>query len=377
MTSRTPSLGDQAPIRIGMLRLTDTAPLVVAAEKGFFAERELDVRVVVEPSWANIADKLSFGHLEAAVMLPPLALAMALGLRGLRARVTVPMALSANGNSVTVSRKIADAIGDDGPADAMEMGRRFVAWIRAQERRPRLAVVHSFSTHNLLLRYWLAAAGIDPDADVVICALPPPETAQALKAGEIDGFCAGAPWGAVAAANGAGRSIVVSSEIWRNHPEKCLAVGSFAEREPRRLARLLDALLESARYCDDPRNAAEIAALLSRPEYLNLDAAFIRASLPTIVGDVSRQRGAVDRSHFAAHGASIPRREHAAWFLSQMARWRYLTLPLDGEAAVDAIYRPEYVQTLVSERADAPEAEQFCDDAPFNAQHAFAALRKG
>jgi ABC-type nitrate/sulfonate/bicarbonate transport system substrate-binding protein len=185
-----PSRSEQREIRIGMLRLTDAAPLVVATEKGLFRDRELDVRIVVEPSWANIADKLSFGHLDAAVMLPPLALAMALGLRGTRVPVTVAMGISLNGNSVTVSHKIADAIGDDGSADAMDTGRCFRAWLTEQRARPRLAVVHIFSTHNFLLRYWLAAAGIDPDADVEICTLPPSDTEQALRAGEIDGFCA-------------------------------------------------------------------------------------------------------------------------------------------------------------------------------------------
>jgi two-component system, oxyanion-binding sensor len=369
-----PSRSGQREIRIGMLRLTDAAPLVVATEKGLFHDRELDVRIVVEPSWANIADKLSFGHLDAAVMLPSLALAMALGLRGTPVPVTVVMGISLNGNSVTVSHKIPDAIGHDGSADAMDTGRRLRAWLREQRARPRLAVVHVFSTHNFLLRYWLAAAGIDPDADVEICTLPPSDTAQALRAGEIDGFCAGAPWGSVATASGAGRSIVVSSEIWRDHPEKCLAVGAFASQEPRKLQHLIDALSEGARYCDDPRNALEVATLLSRPEYLNLDATLIRASLPAFAVDTLSKRGAVDRSLFAARGASIPQRAHAAWFLSQMARWRYLTPPIDSAALVDAVYRPEFVQTLVSD-ADAPRAERFCDGATFDATQALAALR--
>lgn len=373
MTAHRPRHLHGKSIRVGMLRLTDAAPLVVAVENGFFADRELDVRVAVEPSWANIADKLTFGHLDAAIMLPPLALAMAMGLRGAQSPVIVPMGLSFNGNSVTVSHSIADEIGDDGSPDAMETGRRFRAWLVSRRARPRLAVVHVFSTHNLLLRYWLASVGINPDVDVEICTLPPPETAEALKAGEIDGFCAGAPWGAVAAAAGAGRSIVLSSEIWRNHPEKCLAVGSFAAREPRRLRHLLEGLLEGARYCDEPRNATEIAAILSRPAYLNLDAAFVRASLPNVVSDVSCRRGAVDRSVFTANAVSVPQRAHAAWFLSQMGRWGYLTSPVDGDAVVDAVYRPEFVQPLV-DRADVPDAERFCDGTTFDVANAFDAL---
>lgn len=345
-----------APIRIGLLRLTDAAPLVIAAEKNFFAARDLDVRLLVEPSWANIADKLTFGHLDAAVLLPPLALAMALGLRGTRAPLVVPMGLSLNGNSITVSHAIAETIGE--ARGAMEVGARFAAWAKTQSLRPRLAVVHMHSTHNLLLRYWLAAVGVDPDKDVEICVVPPPETALALKSGEIDGFCAGAPWGSVATANGAGRTIVVSSQIWRDHPEKCLAVGAFAEREPRRLQRLLDAVLNAARFCDDPANAEEIARILSAPRYLNVDPEFVRASLPVAGGAA---RGDVDCSTFAARGANVPKRAHARWFLGQMARWGFIADEA-ANASVDAIYRPDLIADF-ADVSDAPDTVQFCDGA--------------
>ena len=303
-------------LRIGMLQLSDAAPLVTALEKNFFGARGLRVRLSVEPSWANIADKMTFGQMDAAIMLPPLALAMTLGLRGSATPVTVPMGISLNGNSVTVSHEIADAVDAGGPAGVVAAGRRFSAWLRTRGKRPRFAVVHIFSTHNLLLRYWLAASGIDPDKDVEIIILPPAETAQVLKALEIDGFCAGAPWGSVAVANGAGRTILVSSEIWRDHPEKCLAVGRFGEREPQVLASLLAALLEAAQYCDRPENALEIAEIQARPEYLNVDPALIRASLPS---HNPTSPGDAVRSVFAAQAANVPFRAHALWFLSQMA----------------------------------------------------------
>ena len=361
------------PLRIGMLRLTDAAPVVMAHEMGLFAENGLDVQVIIEPSWANIADKLTFGHLDAAVMLPPLALAVVLGLRGVSAPIIVPMGISLNGNSVTVSHEIADAVRAAGHTDAMETGHRFREWLEVRAAKPRFAVVHIFSTHNLLLRYWLAASGVDPDKDVEITVLPPAETARALKLGEIDGFCAGAPWGAIASANGAGRTILVSSAIWRNHPEKCLAVGSFAERQPWLLEHMLAALLEAARYCDAPQNAADIAAILARPEYLNVDAAYIRASLP---GPTNEIRGDVDRSVFAAQSASTPSRAHALWFLSQMVRWGYLPHTIDAKALTKTVYRPEVLQ-LVSSVSGAREPERFCDAAVFDPEKPFAVARDG
>ena len=346
-------------IRVGMLRLTDAAPLVIALEKGFFADRGLRVDLCVEPSWANIADKMTYGQMDAAIVLPPLALAMALGLRGPKMPIMVPMGISLNGNSVTVSHEIAAAIGTDETTDAVAIGQRFATWLRTQSRRPRFAVVHTFSTHNLLLRYWLAASGVDPDRDVEIVILPPPETAQALKVGEIDGFCAGAPWGSVAAANGAGRTILVSSEIWRDHPEKCLAVGHFARRQPRALASLLQALVDAAQYCDRPENAREIATIEASPEYLNVDAAFIQASLPS---PVATSRGDVDRSVFAARAANVPFPAHAHWFLLQMQRWGYLDAGTDMAAIAETVYRPDLLRALTTVSGSRPR-EHLCDGA--------------
>ncbi|MDE1987835.1 MAG: ABC transporter substrate-binding protein [Alphaproteobacteria bacterium] len=364
-TDSTPQSQASPTIRIGMLRLTDAAPVVMALERDFFASAGLQVQLCVEPSWANIADKLSFGHLDAAVMLPPLALAMAAGLRGIPSPIIVPMGLSLNGNSVTVNHEIADAIDADN-LGAMEVGRKLRLWLKKQTRRPRFAVVHIFSTHNLLLRYWLASAGIDPNNDVEITILPPADTARALKLGKIDGFCAGAPWGSVAGASGAGRTILVSSEIWCNHPEKCLAVGRFAQRQPQVLSRVLKALLEASKYCDDPRNAAEIAAVLGRPEYLDVAPAFIQASLPSSTPVAPALRGDVDRSAFAAHGANIPSRAHGLWFLSQMTRWGNLSPGTDTAALVDAVYRPDLMQSVVGGER---EPERFCDGAAFDPEN--------
>jgi len=333
-----PPQGEEGPIAIGLLRLTDAAPVIVAAENGCFARRGLDVRLSVEPSWANIADKLTYGRLNAAVILPPLAFAVSLGLRGIGTPLVVPMSLSLNGNSITLSNSLADAVASGPQADATEIGHRLRDVIRGRDGRLRLSVVHVYSTHNLLLRYWLAAAGIDPDRDVELSVVSPAETVAALRDGHIDGFCAGAPWGSVAAAAGAGRTVVVSSQIWRDHPEKCIAVPrSWALANPNRLDAMIDALIEAAQFCDDPSNAADIARMLADPRYLALDAAVIRESLPIAEAIAP---GNVDRSVFFANGANFPSRSHAAWFLEQMARWGHLPPEIDRERAA-SIYRPD------------------------------------
>ena len=161
-------------VTIGLLRLTDAAPVIVAQEMGFFAALGLEVALSVEPSWANIADKLSFGRLDAAVMLPPLAFAVTLGVRGVARRLIVPMSLSLNGNSITLARDVAAALPATA-ADALAIGRSLARHVANAQGRLRLAVVHAFSNHNLLLRYWLAVSGIDPDRQIEFSVVPPAE----------------------------------------------------------------------------------------------------------------------------------------------------------------------------------------------------------
>jgi len=359
----SPPQGEEGPIAIGLLRLTDAAPVIVAAENDCFARRGLDVRLSVEPSWANIADKLTYGRLNAAVILPPLAFAVSLGLRGIGTPLVVPMSLSLNGNSVTLANGVADAVGR---GDAMQVGARLREFISARERPLRFSVVHIYSTHNLLLRYWLAAAGIDPDRDVELSVVSPAETVGALRDGHIDGFCAGAPWGSIAAAAGVGRTVVTSSQIWRDHPEKCIAVPrSWALANPRRLDAMIDALIEAAQYCDDPANAGTIARILADRRYLALDPAAIRESLPA---DGPVGAGNVDRSIFFAHAANLPWRSHAAWFLEQMARWGHLPPEIDRHRAA-SIYRPDLFRAAAlragiavpDQDTKAEDANLFCD----------------
>jgi len=360
----------EGPIIIGLLRLTDAAPVIVAAENGYFATHGLDVRLSVEPSWANIADKLTYGRLNAAVMLPPLAFAVSLGLRGIGTPLVVPMSLSLNGNSVTLSNALADAVapGDAMQVDAMQVGARLRAVVRQRDRRLRLSVVHAYSTHNLLLRYWLAASDIDPDRDIELSVVSPAETVAALRDGHIDGFCAGAPWGSIAAASGVGRTVVVSSQIWRDHPEKCIAVPrAWALANPARLDAMIDALIEAARFCDNPANADTIARILSDRRYLALDPEAIRESLPA---SAAARPGNVDRSVFFSHDTNVPWPAHAGWFLDQMARWGHLPPEIDRERAA-SIYRPDLFRAAAlragipvpagTSRAEGPDV--LCDGA--------------
>src|SRR5471030_586151 len=265
------------PIRVGLLRLVDSAPIILAEAGGLFHDQGIDVRISIEPSWSNVADKLTYGVLDAAVMLPPLALAACAGMRGPKARLMVPMSLSQGGNAIVASNQVADSLTGAGSAP----GLRLRDWLQHQETRPRFAVVHAFSTHNLLLRYWLASGGTDPDRHIETVAIPPEDVVKALAAGSISGFCAGAPWGDVAERQHAGRILIGTSVIWPFHPEKCLCVGqAWADANPELLQHLLRAVLKAQVRCDLPGEASRIATLSADPNGLNLPEEACRAALP-------------------------------------------------------------------------------------------------
>jgi two-component system, oxyanion-binding sensor len=178
-----------------------------------------------------------------------------------------------------------------------------------------LGVVHAYSTHNLLLRYWLATAGIEAGRDFKLAVVPPARVVESMSSGQIAGFCAGAPWGEVARRAGVGCAIATSRDIWRNAPEKAFSVrGRFAKERSDILAGALRALLRAAKFCDDPKNASYTAALLSREKYLGVDSHAILAGLP---GSTAPDKSCV----FFRGAATFPWRSHALWFLSEMRRW--------------------------------------------------------
>jgi two-component system, oxyanion-binding sensor len=189
--------------------------------------------------------------------------------------------------------------------------------------------VHAYSTHSLLLRYWLATTGIEAERDFKLAVVPPARVVEALSSGQIAGFCAGAPWGEVARRAGVGRTIAASRDIWRNAPEKALAVRArFAEGREDTLAGALRALLRSAKFCDDPKNTSYIAALLSRRKYLDVDSHAILTDLP---GSTAPDRGCV----FFRGAATFPWRSHALWFLNQMRRWGLIGESIDLRALAE------------------------------------------
>ncbi|UHC16486.1 ABC transporter substrate-binding protein [Methylobacterium currus] len=264
-------------LQLGYVPLTDAAVLIAAVERGFTAAEGLEVDLVAEPSWATLRDRLALGLLDGAHMLAPLALACHLGLSGPQARLIAPAALARNGNAVTLSLPLWQAL--DAASDALADIARALARVaesRAAEGRPlTLATVHPFSSHTYQWRRLLALGGSALSA-VRLVVVPPPRTVEALERGLIDGFCVGAPWSTVAVEAGVGRIAALGATIAPDCPEKVLALPADMED---RAAPLLRAVKRAARWCGEPQNREELAALLGSPRHLGLDPALILRGL--------------------------------------------------------------------------------------------------
>ncbi len=350
---------ERTNLRLGFIALNDCAPLVVAREKGFFENEGLSVDLSREASWANIRDKVAMGALDGAHMLGPMPLAVRLGVCGEPARMIVPMSLNLNGSAITVSRALADAMRAAEPS-AMALrprtARPLAAVIAARkaEGLPPLtfAVVFPFSVHNYELRYWLAEAGVDPDRDLRIVVTPPARMTARLAAGDIDGFCVGAPWNALAVAHGHGEIMVYAAELWGVGPDKVFGVTeAFAERHPLALGATLRALIAAAAWADEPGNRGELAAILAHSRYVDAPEEAVARSLTGVPPYALGEPGPDHQDYIIYHryAASFPWRSHAVWFLSQMLRWGQIGLETNIAATAEAVYRPDLYRVAAAE----------------------------
>jgi ABC-type nitrate/sulfonate/bicarbonate transport system substrate-binding protein len=343
---------------VGFIPLLDCAPLIVATEKGFAAAENLELTLVRETSWANIRDRVVVGHFDAAHMLGPMAVASTLGIGHLQVPVVAPFSLGLGGNAITVSgalwklMKAAGAhVGAD-PATQASALRNVVATRELRSETPlTFAMVYPFSCHNYELRYWLAAAGIDPDRDVRLVVLPPPLLVDALREGQIDGFCVGEPWNSLAVSVGVGHIVTPTTAIWRLSPEKVLGCRlDWAERHPERVSSLVRALYRAAMWCENLQNHDELARLLAEPRFVGAPADILMRGLSnklTLMPDDS-PHSVADFYIPARHAATFPWRSHALWFYSQMVRWRQIEFKPEHIATVEATYRPDLYRTALA-----------------------------
>jgi two-component system, oxyanion-binding sensor len=264
-------------LQLGFIPLLDCVLLVVARERGLFADQGLEVTLSRQNAWSTLRDKVAAGLLDGAHMLAPMPLAMSLGLDRAPCDTLAPITLSRNGNAIVLSRELADAcaarLGDDPATSA----RALAGYLPSASRPPRLAMVYPHSCQHYQLRHWLGLGGIDPERAVELEALPPPRMVDALQQGRIDGFCVGEPWGSLAEHRQVGRIVASGAQLWPDQPEKVLGVTrSWARHYPATLARLIRALAAASDWlAESPANRRQARDWLALPPYLDRSVAHL------------------------------------------------------------------------------------------------------
>ncbi|MBD2353400.1 ABC transporter substrate-binding protein [Tolypothrix sp. FACHB-123] len=330
---------EKVNLDIGFLPLTDAAPLIVAQEKGFFAQYGLEqITLNRETSWKDIAKGVGTGRLDAAQMVAAMPLALTLGAGGKKSIPVVnALNLSRNANAITLSKRL------------YSQGVRTLADLKtainaSPDKILTLGIVHPTSMQNLILRYWLASGRIDPDTDVSLTVIPPTEMVSQLKAGNIDGYCAGEPWNYRAVHEDIGFVAATALEIWSGQPKKVLGVREeWAQKYPETYLALVKALLEACKYCDDFRNREEIVELICRPEYLNTNPAYVRPGFtdPYDRGDGTAPQELVRYNQFYLNQTNYPNRTELLWMVTQLARWGLVSFPKNWVEVIDRVCRTD------------------------------------
>ncbi|RAU23295.1 nitrate ABC transporter substrate-binding protein [Paramagnetospirillum kuznetsovii] len=295
---------EKKDVKIGFIPITCATPIIMAQPMGFYARYGLNAEVIKTAGWAIIRDKAMNKEYDAAHMLSPMPLAISLGVGSNPVPWTMPAIENVNGQAITLAMKHKER---RDPKD----------W-----KGFKLAVPFDYSMHNYLLRYYLAEHGIDPDRDVQIRAVPPPEMVANLRADNIDGFLAPDPVNQRAVYDGVGFIHILSKEIWDGHP--CCAFSAsreFVTQNPNTFQALLRSIVDATAYATKAENRKEIAAAIAPANYLNQPVTVVEQVLTgTFADGLGNIRKVPDRIGFEP----FPWHSMAVWILSQMKRWGQL-----------------------------------------------------
>lgn len=366
-------------LRLGFIKLTDCAPLVIAKEKGYFEAEGLNVQLEAQSNWKILLDRVIDGQLDGAHMLAGQPIGATIGF-GTQAHVVTACSLDYNGNAITVSTAIWELMQQQDPSlntpqpahpISAEALKPVVQQYRQEGKDFPLGMVFPVSTHNYELRYWLAAADIHPgfytaenitgtvNADVQLSVVPPPQMPQNLEAGIVLGYCVGEPWNQQAVVKGIGVPVTTNFDIWKNNPEKVFGVtAEWSEKYPNTHVAVVKALIRAGKWLDQTDgegkliNRQEAAHILSRKHYVGADEDVIDNSMTgTFVFQQSDIRPMPDFNVFFKHFASYPHYSDCIWFLTQMRRWGQIPESHEAEWYFEIaakVYKPEVYRTAAN-----------------------------
>ncbi|MCP1550432.1 MULTISPECIES: CmpA/NrtA family ABC transporter substrate-binding protein [Methylorubrum] len=336
-------------VKLGFIALTDAAPLFVAKEKGIFAKYGLpETEVLKQASWGTTRDNLVLGSegngIDGAHILTPMPYLISAG-KVTQNNVPVPMyilgRLNLNGQCISVGKEYADdKIGLDPKAFKAAIDRK-----KASGKPVKAAMTFPGGTHDLWIRYWMAAGGIDPDKDIETIVVPPPQMVANMKVGTMDVFCVCEPWHKQLINQGIGYTALTTGELWKDHPEKSLALrAAWVDKYPNAAKALLMAVMEAQAWCDRPENWDELAAIVAKRQWINVP-----------VGDViERMKGKFDygngrvvekspvmMKYWDNGAAGYPFHSHDLWFLTEDIRWGKFDAATDTKALIAKVNRED------------------------------------
>jgi nitrate/nitrite transport system substrate-binding protein len=367
-------------LKLGFIKLTDMAPLAIAKEKGFFAEEGLTVTLEPQANWKVLVDNVASGGLDGAHMLAGHPIASGAGI-GAKVKIVTPLSLDMNGKAVTLSNKVYGLIaptlpkGADGkithPISAAAL-KPVVAKLKSEGKPLKMGMVFPVSGHNYVLRYWLAAGGLNPGfylpadtagvtgADVQLSVTPPPQMPSTLEAGTIDGFSVGEPWNQASVAKKIGVPVIVDPDIVGLNADKVFGLTEkFTQDNPKTTKAVLRALIRAQIWldADGGKNRPEAIKILAKPNYVGAEEKVLAASLSGkftfAPGDT---RDTPQFNLFFGEYASYPYYSDAIWVLTQMRRWGQIAEDKPDSWYLDiakSVYRPDlYMDAAKSLIAD-------------------------
>ncbi len=336
-------------VSLGFIALTDSAPLIIAKEKGFFTKHGMpDVKVMKQTSWAVTRDNLELGGagggIEGAHILSPMPLLLEAG-KITKSKQPLPMSILARLNLQGQAYSVAkEFLGDKLTIDNSAGLAQAVATRKGQGKKFKAAVTFPGGNHDLWMRYWLSANGIDPVKDADLVVVPPPQMVANMQTGTMDTFCVGEPWNQRLVNKKLGYTAAVTGEFWKAHPEKAFAMRTeWVEAHPKATQAILKAILEAQMWCDDPANLDAMCEILAKDKYIKASVEDIKPRLAGIVdyGDGRIVKDSPYKMLFWANNASFPFKSHDKWFVTEDMRWGYLPADTDIDALVNKVNRAD------------------------------------
>ena len=325
---------EKKDLKIGFIPITCATPIIMAQPMGFYQKQGLNVEVVKTAGWAVIRDKTMNKEYDAAHMLAPMPLAISLGIGSNPVPYAVPAIENINGQAITLAMKHKD-------------NRDPKNW-----KGFKLAVPFDFSMHNYLLRYYLAEFGIDPDTDVQIRAVPPPDMVANLRADNIDGFLGPDPMNQRAVYDGVGFIHILSKNIWEGHP--CCAFAAsreFITQMPNTYAALLRAIVDATGYAHKAENRKEIANTIAPANYLNQPPVVLEQIL---TGTFADGLGKIEKVENRADFDPFPWQSFAVWMLTQMKRWGQIKGDVDYAKVAEQVFLATDAQKVMAAQGLTP-----------------------